>query len=376
MTDNKRPVPGAGMRGIAGKLVLSEYFVLMLSVVYFFIIAAIVPSMLRPNNLRNIFSNMWPLFTIAIGQTFVLLLGGIDLSQISVMALTSVIGAAFMSQGANPDVLGKSPLWGWFLTEAGGPLAQMPDLWSTAIAIAIMLLVGTLIGFINGSLIARLKMPPFMVTLISQMFFSALAIYITKSQNIIFLPIPFEDLGGTAVSFIPYSFFVAVALAIVAQIILSFTLRGRFIYATGANIRAATISGVSTARTTVFVYSFSGFCAAVGSVLYSARLMMGRPTLGATMLMDIMAATVIGGTSLAGGKGKVTWTLYGVLFYTILSTSLQQLKLDNFTIDIVKGFIILLAATLDAVRQRMTRHGRGGTALGAPPVQEETAHAN
>lgn len=351
--NNMKSMPGIKNFGV--KLIMSEYFILILSITYFFIIATIVPTMFRPNNLRNIFSNMWPLFSIAIGQTFVLLLGGIDLSQTSVMGLTSVIGAAFMTKGANPSVLGKSPLWGWFLTETGGPLINMPDLTITFIGIVIMLLVGTLIGLINGTLVSRFRMPPFMVTLISQMFFSALAIYITRSQNIIFLPSPFEDLGSFAISFFPYSFFVSLILAIVAHIILTYTLRGKYIYATGANIKAATISGVSTHKTTVFVYSFSGFCAAVGSVLYSARLMMGRPTLGATVLMDIMAATVIGGTSLAGGKGKVTWTLYGVLFYTILSTSLQQLKLDNFTIDIVKGIIILLAAALDAVRINITR---------------------
>lgn len=343
------------MREISVRFIMSEYFVLVLSIAYFFLIAAFVPTMLKPRNLANIFSNMWPLFTIAIGQTFVLLLGGIDLSQASVMALTSVVGAAFMCRSANPAVLGNSPLWGWFFSENGGPFAQLPDVTATLLGILIMLIIGVAIGYINGNLIARLSMPPFMVTLISQMFFSALAIFLTKSQNIMFLPTSFEDLGGSGIGFFPYSFFVAIALALVAQGILSFTVRGRHIYATGGNYRAARVSGVPAAKTTIFVYTFSGFCAAVGGVLYSGRMMAGRPTLGASMLMDIMAATVIGGTSLYGGKGKVTWTLYGVLFYTILSTSLQQLKLDNFTIDIVKGCVILLAAVLDAVRSRLAR---------------------
>lgn len=353
MVSEKRDIPATRARELGEKLIMSEYFVLMLSVVYFFVIAAFVPSMFRVNNLRNIFSNMWPLFTIAIGQTFVLILGGIDLSQTSIMAVTSVMGSAFMCTAANPAVLGKSPLWGWFLTENGGPLAGMPEIACTLVGIAIMLAIGTLIGLLNGTLIARLSMPPFMVTLISQMFFSALAIFITKSQNIMFLPESFENLGGESVSFLPYSFFFAMALMLIAQFILSATVRGRYIYATGGNLRAARVSGVPTTSTTVFVYAFSGFCAAVGSVLYSARLMQGRPTMGSAMLMDVMAATVIGGTSLAGGKGKVTWTLYGALFFTILSTSLQQLKLDTFTIDIVEGGIILAATSLDAVRSRL-----------------------
>ncbi len=337
------------------KLLMSEYFALILSIVYFLIIAAIVPTMFSSRNLQNIFSNMWPLFTVAIGQTFVLLLGGIDLSQSAVVSVTSVIGTVFICRSANPDTLGTSPLWGWFLTENGGPFATMADVPATLVAILIMLAVGTIIGFINGNLIARLSMPPFMVTLISEMFFEALAIFITKSRNVMFLPTVFEDLGYEAVSFIPWSFFIALALAIVAHFILTFTARGRDIYAVGVNIKAAKVSGISTVKTQVFVYAFSGFCAALGSVLYTARMMQGRPTLGATMFNDIMAATVIGGTSMYGGKGKVTWTLFGVLFYTILSTSLQQLKLDNFTIDIVKGAVILMAASLDAVRSKIQR---------------------
>ena len=346
----------SGTAHFARKLLMSEYFALILSVVYFLVIACIVPSMFSVRNMQNIFSNMWPLFTVAIGQTFVLLLGGIDLSQSSIMSLTSVMGTIFICRSANPDTLGTSPLWGWFLTENGGPFANAPDLVATLIGIAIMLIVGILIGFINGNLIARLDMPPFMVTLISKMFFSALAILITKSRNVMFLPKSFEDLGYEAISFIPYSFFIAVLLGIVAHFILTYTVRGRHIYSTGVNKKASQVSGISTIKTQIFVYSFSGFCAALASVLYSARMMQGRPTLGDAMFNDIMAATVIGGTSMYGGKGKVTWTLFGVLFYTSLSTSLQQLKLDNFTIDIVKGGVILLAATLDAVRSQMQRN--------------------
>lgn len=337
------------------KLLMSEYFALILSVVYFLVIAAFVPSMFSARNMRNIFSNMWPLFTIAVGQTFVLLLGGIDISQSAIMSVTSVIGAVFVCRSANPDTLGTSPLWGWFLTENGGPFANVPDVPATLIAILIMVFVGTLIGFINGNLIARLNMPPFMVTLISKMFFEALAILITKSRNVMCLPTSFEDLGYEAVGFLPWSFFFAIVLAIVAHFLLTYTIRGRHIYSVGVNPKAAKVSGISTVKTNIFVYSFSGFCAALGAVLYSARMMQGRPSLGSNMFNDIMAATVIGGTSMYGGKGKITWTLFGVLFYTILSTSLQQLKLDNFTIDIVKGVVILLAATLDAVRSRMQR---------------------
>jgi ribose/xylose/arabinose/galactoside ABC-type transport system permease subunit len=352
------------------RLLISEFFVLVLGIVYFFLISAFVPTMLSPHNIRNIFSNMWPLFAIAIGQTFVLLLGGIDLSQTSVMALTSVIGAVLMTRSVNPDVLGNSPLWGWFLTENGGPLASFHPLFSTVLGIGAMLVTGLIIGIINGVLIAKLGMPPFMVTLIAQMFYSALAILITKSQNVMGLPDSFCVIGAGRIGFIPYSFFIAIALAIAAQFVLSRTVRGRWIYFTGANIRAAKVSGVPTVNTSIFVYAFSGLCAAVGSVLYSGRLMMGRPTLGANILMDIMGATIIGGTSLFGGKGKITWTFFGVLFYTIMTTSLTQLRLDAFTIDVVKGLIILAAGTMDVMRTHIQRRI---TIVSAPAAKRKVA---
>lgn len=344
------------VKGFLTKLMISEYFVLILSIVYFLIISMIVPSMLSTNNLKNIFSNIWPLLAVAIGQTFVLLLGGIDLSQISVISLTSVLGTMLISGGFNPDKFQKSPLWGLLIKEGGGVLSKYPEAAAVVLSILVMLLLGTAIGFLNGILIAKIKMPPFMVTLIAQMLFAAVALYITQSQNIVNLPDSFVAIGFEGVGFIPYALFVTVGLVLIAHFLLSKTIVGRWIYSTGANMRASRVSGVPTIKITVFVYAFSGFCSAVAALLYSGRLMMGRPTLGENMLMDIIGATVIGGTSMFGGKGKVVWTLYGVLFYCILTTSLTQLKLDAFTVNVVKGMVILLAAVLDVTRTKMQQH--------------------
>lgn len=335
------------------KLMVSEYFVLILSVVYFLIISIIVPSMMTVNNMKNIFSNIWPLLAVAIGQTFVLLLGGIDLSQISVISLTSVTGTMLLSTNFNPEKFQKSPLWGWMIKEEGGLLAEYPEAAGVILAIIVMLAVGTLIGTVNGILIAKAKMPPFMVTLIAQMFFAAVALFIAQSQNIVAIPDGFTAIGFQGIGFIPYALFVTLGLVLAAQFVLSKTVAGRWIYSTGSNARAARVSGVPASRVTICVYGFSGFCAAAGSLLYSGRLLMGRPTLGENMLMDIIGATVIGGTSMFGGKGKVIWTFYGVLFYCILSTSLTQLKLDAFTVNFVKGLVILFAAILDVARTRM-----------------------
>lgn len=333
------------------RIIFSEYFVLYLSILLFLVILPIRPRIASIRNISNILSNIWPLFVVAVGQTFVLIVAGIDLSQTSVMALTSVIGAAIMTTQVNPILFEKSPFWGWMLTENGGVLRGNPL--AVPIAVLIMLLVGVLIGYINGNAVARLNMPPFMVTLVTQMFFGAFAIYLTKSENIIHLPGGYIALGKGKFGFISIAMIITLALGIVAYFILNYTKLGRWLYATGTNIKTSLISGVPTKKVVVFAYSFSGFCAALSSVLYSARLEMGRPTLGANLLLDIVGATIIGGTSLFGGKGKVKWTLFGVLFFRLLDNSLNLLNLSYFTINIVKGSIILLAALIDVIRTRL-----------------------
>jgi ribose/xylose/arabinose/galactoside ABC-type transport system permease subunit len=216
-----------------------------------------------------------------------------------------------------------------------------------------MLVTGAMIGMMNGFAIARYRMPPFMVTLVSMMFFSAFAIYLTKSENIAIYYDGFIALGRGGFSFLTWPLGIAVLLGVVAHIWLTRTVPGKWLYAVGRNPRAAVVSGIPTNRVIVGAYMFSGFCAALGSVLYSARLEAGRPTLGDNLLLDIIGATVIGGTSLFGGKGKIKWTVYGVLFFVLLSNTLNLLNLSYFTIDIVKGGIILLAALLDVTRSRL-----------------------
>jgi len=342
----------------AKKVLMSEYFVLYLSLIFFAVLAPFVPRFASLENIGNIFSNMWPLLCVAAGQTIVLIIAGIDLSQTSVIAFTSVIGSVFMTQNVNPDIFSKSPLWGWFLSQSGGPLAGRG--YAVICSILIMIATGCLIGFLNGVFIAHFSMPPFMVTLVSQMFFGAFAIYLTKSENVMGLPKSFISLGNDELLFIPYSFIIAVLLCILAHFILNFTVLGRYLYAVGTNVKASVVSGIPSKKVIIFAYVFSGFCATIGSILYSSRLQMGRPTMGSNILMDIVGATVIGGTSMFGGKGKVIWTVFGVFFFVLLANALNLLNLSYFTINIVKGAIILLAALFDVMRTRIfaSEHGK------------------
>ncbi len=341
------------IRSLPQKLFLSQHFVLYLSLFYFFVLWLFLPHIASGRNLANMSSNMWPLLALAIGQMFVLIVGGIDLSQTSILALTSVLGGAVMSSQADPTLFDKSPLWGVLLSEHGGLFAASPL--AIPAGVVIMLLIGLLVGLINGTAVATFKMPPFMVTLVSMMFFSGLAIFLTASENITHLPKGFIAIGKSGFGFITYSFLIVLTLALVAHVLLNKTVLGRWFYAVGLNLKTSVISGVPTKRVIILAYMFSGFCAALGSILYSARLEGGRPTLGQDLLLDIIGAAVIGGISLFGGKGKVIWAFYGVLFFILLANSLNMMNLSFFTINIVKGSVILLSAFLDVLRVRIAR---------------------
>lgn len=338
------------LQTISTRLFLSHHFVLYLCLAYFAVLWAIFPHMANGRNLSNIASNMWPLLALVVGQLFVLIIGGIDLSQTSIMALTSVAGAALMSEQVDPVLFAKSPLWGTILSHSGGLLASH-DL-AVVAAIALMLFIGALVGLINGVSVAYFNMPPFIVTLVSMMFLNGTAIFLTASENITHLPASFIALGKGGISVIPISFLMVLLLSLVAHILLTRTVLGRQMIAVGMNKQAAIISGVAANRVIVTAYILSGVCAAVGSILYSARLEGGRPTLGQDLLLDVIGAAVIGGISLFGGKGKVIWALYGVLFFVLLSNSLNMMNLSFFTIDMVKGGVILIAALFDVLRWR------------------------
>jgi ribose/xylose/arabinose/galactoside ABC-type transport system permease subunit len=328
-TEKARPAASARGFGLwARRLVASEYLVLLLSVFYFLAMLPVAPGFGSRENLFNILSSLLPLFALSIGQTFVLITGGIDLSVTAVVALSSVAGAAVMS--------GDSGLL------RGGALA-VPG------AIVGMLMVGGILGGLNGLAVSRLRMPAFIVTLTSMMFFSGFAVWATHSRNISNLPSMFNAIGSRTL----IAGALVLSLALGAHFILSHSIWGRWLYATGQNPRAAVISGVPVNRLIPLAYIASGICAAVASILYTGRLETGSPVLGQRVLLDVIGATVIGGTSLYGGKGKIAWAFFGVLFLTLLDNSLNLLNLSYFSIMMVKGAVILLAALLDTARSHL-----------------------
>lgn len=351
---------GGRMRALGRRVLMSEFLILYLCIVLFAGLWLIVPTIASPYNISSLLSNMWPLFVVAIGQTFVLIIAGIDLSQGAVISVTSVVGASFIAQSANPIVFEKSPLWGVLLFENGAILHG--SALAIPVAIGAMLLVGLLIGALNGAAVAYARIPPFMVTLVMSMFLAAFAILLVKSENIIDLPDAFQAIGqefgiGGDFEFFSVAMIMALMLGAVAHFVLSRTVFGRWLYAIGINPRNAAVSGVPVRKVIVLTYVFSGFCAAMASIIYTSRVDQGRPTLGEPFLLDIIAAAVIGGTSLAGGRGKVLWTLYGVVFLTLLGNAMSLLNVPFFYVAIVKGSVILFAALIDVARRRILLQG-------------------
>lgn len=323
------------VRLFINRLVGSEYFVLLLCVVVFVAFLPFTTGFASPGNLTNILVSCLPLLVLATGQTLVLITGGIDLSVSATIGLSSIVGALVM--GGDAGLLRGSP--------AAAP-----------VAVVAMLGTGVLVGFFNGACIAWLRMPAFMVTLTTTMFFGGLAVWMAKTiagtESIYNLPPVFLSLGHR-----PWlAAFVAVLAAIFGHLLLAHTLLGRWLYAVGHNARTSWISGVPVGGVTVGAYVLSGLFAAMASILLTARLETGSTNHGKALLLDIIGAAVIGGTSLFGGKGKALWTAYGVLFLALLGNGLNLLNISDFLITIIKGAVILVAALLDVWRSKLAVH--------------------
>ncbi len=305
--------------------------ILWLCLGYYLLMAIVTPGFFSVHNSWNLLYSFLPILIIAVGQTFVMLTAGIDLSVTSIVGVTSVLGGYVMSTDS--------------------ALFTNPGL-AVLAGISVMIITGSIIGFLNGWAVAKLRMPAFMVTLTSLLFFSGLAVWLTKSQNIYRLPEIFVDFPYQTFLGLPLPVYIGVTVLLSAYLLLNKTLYGEWIYAVGVNPRTALISGVKLHRTIILVYLISGCCAGIGSILYTARLETGSPVMGQNILLDVIGAVVIGGTSLFGGKGKIHWTIGGALLMTMLDNSLNLIGLSFFVIMIVKGAIILITAMINVTTEK------------------------
>jgi len=323
-------IPIAASKARWQRLLRGDTWVLVLAIAYFLVLLPIVPELANAENLKLILSNMLPLLVVALGQTFVLVTGGIDLSATSTIALASIAGAATMVWPA----LG---------------LSGVPAVMAGAVS---MLVAGAAVGAANGAAITRLSMPPFMVTLATMMFVSGAAIWATLSMGISGLPEPLAVVAQEGLGPLPYALLLVLPFVYLAHVVLTRSVYGRWLFAVGRNAKAARVSGVPVSRTILWAYILCGLFTAVGAFLYTGRLETGSPVMGQRIFLDVIGAAVIGGVSLFGGKGSVAGVIYGVLFITLVDNSLNILGFSSFTVLMAKGAVILLAALFDAMRAR------------------------
>jgi ribose/xylose/arabinose/galactoside ABC-type transport system permease subunit len=290
------------------------------------ILSTTIPHFLRLGNILNILEQLSILGFMSIGMTFVMISGGIDLSTYTIVSAGSVVGATAMVSG------GYSPLVGCFL----------------------MLLVGLAFGSINGAAIAFGRMIPFIVSLSTMVVAQGFAIWFTQAQSISGLPDSYVDaISGKVLDVIPIPAIIVITVAVLAGIILDRTQYGRWLYLTGTNEAAARISGIPVRLTIFLAYLFSGLMAGITAIVLTA--MVGTATTAMVRderLMDVIATTVIGGASLAGGSGSVLGTMFGLLFITVLGNSFNLLGVSPFVAIVIKGAVLVMVIGLDVLRSR------------------------
>lgn len=312
------------------RLLASEYLIFVCSIVLILIASPLTPGFATFGNCSNLLMVLSPLLLAAFGLTIVMIAGGIDLSITATIAFTSICGAGIMS--SDVGLLRGSSL-------------------AVPAAILCMLLAGGMVGLFNGIAIAYLKMPAFMVSLTTMIFLFGFATWLTGSRNIDLLPESFVVPATSVWITLPFT----IGVAALAYLFLSQSIFGRWLIAIGQNRETSIVSGVPTKPVLVGSYLVSGLFAATASMLYMAQLETGSPTLAKNLLLDVVGAVVIGGTSLFGGRGKLQWTFGGVLFITLLDNVLNLQNLSHSTVMMAKGMFILLAASVDTMRYRWSK---------------------
>ncbi len=307
-------------------------------VVIFLIFAATAPYFATTDNFMRMLGQVSINTVLAVGMTFVILIGGIDLSVGSVMALATVVGAVIMV----PVFLAG------FVSIGLDPWASIP------LAIVAMLLVGALAGFINGYVSERWKVPSFIVTLGMMSIARGASQVVSNNSTINGVPRSFIDFGNIIIlDLVPVYFIIAIATVAVAWFVLRFTIFGRFIYAIGNNEEAVRLSGHNPMPYKVTAFVICGTLAGLAGLVWLLRLNVGSPIAGVGYELTAIAAVIIGGTSFTGGKGSVIGTFFGVCLLQVLSTGLILLGVtDNWRV-IVTGVVVILAVVFDTYRSRI-----------------------
>lgn len=274
------------------------------------------------NNIFNILQQTSVNAIIAVGMMLVILTSGIDLSVGAAFALTGAVAASIVGQDINPFV-----------------------------AIGAALLLGAFLGSVSGIIVAKGRLQAFIATLVMMLILRGITLVYTKGSPINLgmsdYAEMFEWIGFGRILNIPVPIIMMLVVFVIAGYMLKFTRFGRYVYAVGGNEAAARLSGINVDRVKVFVYTISGLLCAVAATIEVSRLSSAQPTAGTGYEMDAIAAVVLGGTSMTGGRGKIIGTLIGALILGFLNNGLNILGVDAYYQMIVKGSVILLAVLID-----------------------------
>lgn len=296
---------------------LGPLFGLLLIVV---IISIMSPSFLTADNIFNVLRQVSISALIAFGMTFVILTGGIDLSVGSTLALTGAVAATLLAGGYDPFI-----------------------------AMAAALALGLVLGAVNGIIIAKGKVAPFIATLATMTIYRGLTLVYTDGKPVSGLGdhLAFQMFGKGYLLGIPVPIVTMAVAFLVLYFILRKTTFGRRVYAIGGNAEASRLSGINVDRTTIAVYALTGMLAAMSALILTSRLNSAQPTAGTSYELDAIAAVVLGGTSLTGGRGWIFGTLVGALIIGVLNNGLNLIGVSSFFQQVVKGIVILFAVLID-----------------------------
>jgi len=314
-------------------------FIALFAVLIFFSFAA--PNFLSAANIVLMSKHVGLNAFLAIGMTFVIITGGIDLSVGSIVGLCGMVAGDLILHGV--DLHTGSTLF-----------FDIPEI------IVITLCLGVLIGLANGLLITWLNVAPFIATLGSLYVARGAALLLSDGStfpnlegNPAFGTTGYAFLGAGSVFHLPVSLWILVLVGLVAAYLARWTPLGRHIFAVGGNERAAALSGIRVVRVKLFVYMFSGFCAAIVGLIISSELMAAHPATGETFELNAIAAAVLGGTSMSGGRGTIGGTIIGAFVIGILSDGLVMMGVSSFWQMVIKGVVIITAVVVDQAQRKL-----------------------
>lgn len=299
-----------------------EIGIFIVLVVICILLAIIEPRFLLLSNITNVLRQMAVIAIISVGMTYVIITGGIDLSVGSTVAFTGCITALMLVDG-----------------------------YPIALCVVVGLLLGTLVGFVNGALIVHVKLAPFIATLGTMGIARGLVLALTRGYPIQPFPKAFEYIGRGYLGIFPIPVIIMILVVIFGHLLLSRTKIGRYIYYIGSNEKAARLSGLHVNATLIFVYTIAGFFSGLASVVLISRLTSAQSNMGSGFELDAIAAVVIGGTSLSGGEGSVLGSLIGAALMGIIKNALILLGVNVYWQSVVIGLVIVLAVSIDAFRK-------------------------